>query len=334
VKGIALIGAAEVVEQAGYVFHNLAGTSAGAIVAALLAAGYSAAELKPILMELDFTAFMDTSLVGKVPLVGPEYEMIRHWGFYKGDYFLDLMRRLLSKKLGKDRVTFRDLMVPGSEEDRYRFKVHVIASDISRGRMLILPDDIRVYGIEPEDLEVALAVRMSMSIPYFFEPMMEKNTQGEPCYIVDGGLLSNFPIELFDTPPPAQPEWPTFGFTLVPPKSLRSPDGAISHHIHGPATMLWAMFSTATEAHDAYYMSQPDVAARTIRIDNLGISPIAFDLSPDQKEQLHQSGQAGARAFLETWDFEQYKAKFRSGRPDVRRMPLVKADPAPTAPIA
>ena len=55
VKGIALIGAAAVVEAGGYQFYNLAGTSAGAIVAALLGAGYTAAELHPILLDLAFT---------------------------------------------------------------------------------------------------------------------------------------------------------------------------------------------------------------------------------------------------------------------------------------
>lgn len=319
VKGIALIGAAEIVEAAGYAFHNLAGTSAGAIIAALLAAGYSAAELKPILMGLDFKQFEDTSLLGRIPLLGKEYEVVRYLGIYDGDYFLNLMRRLLSEKLQKDEVTFRDLILPGSTEDRYRFKVHVIASDISRGRMLVLPDDIRAYGKEPEDLEVATAVRMSMSIPFFFKPVTEKNRQGEACYIVDGGLLSNFPIELFDTPPPADPEWPTFGFALVPPKSTRALDDAVEHPIHGPATMLWAMFNTAMEAHDAYYMAQPDVSARTIKIDNLGISATAFDLSDAQKQRLYESGQAGAREFLKTWDFERYKAQFRGGQLDVRR---------------
>jgi NTE family protein len=319
VKGIALIGAAQVVEDAGYSFENLAGTSAGAIVATLLGAGYSSAELKTILMELDFTKFKDTTLIGRIPLLGPEIEIIKQWGLYRGDYFLNLMRRWLSEKMGKEKVTFRDLILPGSSEDRYRFKVHVVASDISRGRMLVLPEDIRPYGIEPEDLEVALAVRMSMSIPFFFKPVTLRNLQARNCYIVDGGLLSNFPIELFDTPPPAPPAWPTFGFCLVPPKSMRSHDEAVAHQIHGPASMLWAMFGTAMEAHDAFYMSQPDVSARTIKIDNLGIPTTAFELSLTQKGELYESGQAGAREFLATWDFDRYKAQFRSGDPKIRR---------------
>src|SRR3954463_14577779 len=321
VKGIALIGAAEVVEAAGYSFVNLAGTSAGAIVATLLAAGYSAVELKPILMGLDFRKFEDTSLIGKIPVIGPGFEILEQLGMYDGDYFLNLMRRLLSEKLKKDRVTFRDLMLPEYTEDRYRFKVHVVASDISRRRMLVLPDDVRVYGIEPEDLEVALAVRMSMSIPFFFKPVKQANRERQTCYIVDGGLLSNFPIELFDTPSPAQPEWPTFGFCLVPPRSMRSPEGAVEHEVRGPATMLWAMFNTAVVAHDAYHMALPDVSARTIKVNDLDISPIAFDLGEAQKERLYESGRSGARDFLATWNFDEYKARFRSGQIDTRRQP-------------
>lgn len=56
VKGIALVGALEEIEQAGYHFVNVAGTSAGAIVATLVAAGYSAAELKPIILTSPSTS--------------------------------------------------------------------------------------------------------------------------------------------------------------------------------------------------------------------------------------------------------------------------------------
>jgi NTE family protein len=204
---------------------------------------------------------------------------------------------------------------------RYRFKVHVVASDISRGNLLILPDDAPVYGIDPERLEVALAVRMSMSIPYFFTPVTLTNTLGQRCYIVDGGLLSNFPIELFDTPPPAVPAWPTFGFALVSEPADPAAEVRVESKIIGPLTLFAALFQTAVVAHDAHAMAVPDVAARTIRIDDLGIPPTQFDLTQAQKVALYESGQAAARAFLATWDFEQYKARFRGGAAEVRRQP-------------
>src|SRR5207245_3294084 len=141
-------------------------------------------------------------------------------GLYNGDGFLNLMRTLLAKK---GIHTFRDLILPEfADDDRYRFKLRVVASDISRRRMLVLPQDVRDYGMAPEDLEVALAVRMSMSIPFFFVPVKLKDSD-----IVDGSLLSNFPVELFDSA--GIPEWPTFGFKLVfsdqatPPQMVQHP---------------------------------------------------------------------------------------------------------------
>ena len=101
---------------------------------------------------------------------------------YKGDAFIHRMREWLVAKGVK---TFGDLLLPGETEMRYRCKVHVVASDISRGNLVILPDDAPVYGLEPERLEVALAVRMSMSIPYFFTPVKVTNNLGQRCYIVD-----------------------------------------------------------------------------------------------------------------------------------------------------
>jgi NTE family protein len=319
VKGIALIGGAAVIEAAGYQFYNLAGTSAGAIVAALLGAGYTAAELQPILMDLDFTTLLDPATVlSRIPLVGKSLGIFTDLGMYKGDAFLHRMRAWLDAKGVK---TFGDLVLPGETETRYRFKVHVVASDVSRGALLMLPDEAPIYGIDPERLEVALAVRMSMSIPYFFKPVMVTNTLGQTCYIVDGGLLSNFPIELFDTPPPAVPAWPTFGFALVSEPADPQAEVRIESPILGPLTLFAALFHTAVVAHDAHAMAVPDVAARTILIDDLGIPPTQFDLTQAQKAALYASGEAAARDFLATWDFDEYKARFRSGAPEVRRQP-------------
>lgn len=51
-------------------------------------------------------------------------------------------------------------------------KLRIIASDITNGRILVLPEDIKRFGINPSSLEVAKAIRMSTSIPYFFDPVM------------------------------------------------------------------------------------------------------------------------------------------------------------------
>lgn len=70
VKGIGLVGALAVIEQAGYQPMNLAGTSAGAIIAALYAAGYTAAELKTVILGLDFNQLTDPPAIGHIPFFG------------------------------------------------------------------------------------------------------------------------------------------------------------------------------------------------------------------------------------------------------------------------
>ena len=73
--------------------------------------------------------------------------------------------------------------------------------------------------MDPDELEIAAAVRMSMSIPIFFDPVVyhDPRKPHDQRLIVDGGLLSNFPVWLFDTPADHVPRWPTFGLLLVAP---------------------------------------------------------------------------------------------------------------------
>src|SRR5260370_10520370 len=85
VKGIGLVGAASVIEAAGYEFANLAGTSAGAIVATLLAAGSSAAGLKQTLNSIDFNTFQNPPLICHIPLVGAVVDAIFLKGLYSSD---------------------------------------------------------------------------------------------------------------------------------------------------------------------------------------------------------------------------------------------------------
>lgn len=70
VKGIGLVGAVSEVEKADYEFVNLAGTSAGAIVASLLAVGYKAADIKKELEKLNYNNFKDEGLLDKLGFVG------------------------------------------------------------------------------------------------------------------------------------------------------------------------------------------------------------------------------------------------------------------------
>lgn len=70
VKGIGLVGTVYEIKNAGYEFENLAGTSAGAIVASLLAVGYKSEEIKRELERLNYNDFKDEGLLDKLGVIG------------------------------------------------------------------------------------------------------------------------------------------------------------------------------------------------------------------------------------------------------------------------
>jgi NTE family protein len=320
VKGIGLAGAYSVLEEEGWKPQNVAGTSAGAITAALIAAGYTSAELKEIIFGLDFRRFEDKSWEDRVPLVGTPLSILVENGVYKGDAFLDWIRGVLAEKGFR---TFADLKTKWSDP-KYSSKLQVIASDVTARQLLVLPRDGGVFGLNTWELEVALAVRMSMSIPIFFRSVRLKNGETNVEHqIVDGGMLSNFPVWLFDCEDEEEPDWPTFGLLLVEPDPKkpiaaripppeRAPLGA-----RGLVTLLSGMLHTMMEAHDRLYLEKAQFA-RTIPIPTLGVGTTEFGISKERKQALYDSGRSAAEKFLSTWDFDAYLAAFRTGKTQSR----------------
>lgn len=297
VKGIGLVGALSVVEAEGYAWRNVAGTSAGAIVASLAAAGYSSAELKGIVGGLDYIRFKDKGWLDRVPVAGKFLSVLMEKGVYEGDYFESWIGELLARR---DVRTFRDLVIDGEEDPRYRYRLNVVASDVSNGLLAVLPQAAERYGVRPDDLSVARAVRMSMSIPFFFEPVRLGGAT-----FVDGGILSNFPVWLFDAP--GRPSWPTFGFKLIEPESGRP------NKVDTVVDFARAILTTMMDAHDKMHVENEDFV-RTIPIPTLGVRTTEFDLSPERRDALYESGVKAGRDFFKAWDFQNYVRKYRVRR--------------------
>ena len=95
---------------------------------------------------------------------------------------------------------------------------------------------------------------MSMSIPLFFEPVKLRDESGRPHYVVDGGVLSNYPIWLLDDNSP-NPPWPTFGFKLMEPDARAIKEGS-RNPINNPISFLKAVVGTMMDAHDNYHISK------------------------------------------------------------------------------
>lgn len=316
VLGIGHVGVVSVLEERGYTFPRLAGTSAGSIVAALLASGMPTARMHAIVGELDYRRFRDRSLLDRLPLVGPPASVLLENGLYEGDS----LREWLAGELESLGVrTFGDLRIDdrgSSLPPERRYRLVVMATDLTRGELVRLPWDYRDrYGLDPDEQLVADAVRASTSIPYFFEPVRLDHRDGGHSLLVDGGVLSNYPLEVFDRIDGRPPRWPTFGVTLLP----RLPAGStrvfpllgVLRHVPS-LRFLESLVTTLVVGRDQGYLSQPWVAARSIEVDTLRVNPLDFEIDRDTVERLYESGRDAAERFLADWDWEEYLKRFRS----------------------
>jgi NTE family protein len=313
VKGVALTGAAATLSRAGYSFPRIAGTSAGAVVGAFLAALQRAGEpverLEDVARTLDYRRLRDRGAVGRA--AGPLARLVDGFslafdgGVFEGDY----LRSWVKGALGELGVrTFGDLRQddPGSSlPEAYRYALVVTASDVSRKRFVRLPWDYPLYGLDPDEQEVADAVRASASIPFFFEPVtLRASVDGahRVSTLVDGGVLSNFPIAVFDRTDGRPPRWPTFGVRL----SMRSDGRVQTTEVRGTVSLALSLVETMLEACDAQHIDDPCVQARSVFVDTSGISPVDFGITDEQQEQLLLAGHEAAGTFLAGWDWDGY----------------------------
>lgn len=314
VRGIGLIGATGVFLENGYRFNRVAGNSAGSIVASLIAGGYSATELRQIMISLDYSRFADKDWKDKLPF-GMAYSLFAEKGLYEGKYLRDFIKEKLEKAPHPIR-TFRDV-----KEKDGSYRLQMIAADISCAKLLVLPQDIADYGIDPDDLEVADAVRMSVSIPYFFEPVQLRHVDGTECIIVDGGIVCNFPVWIYDDDIEAGN--PPVGFCLV--------DDGETRPIHGVVSMFAAILETMLEARDKRYIA--DEQLTTVQIPTLGIQTCDFHLSRDRQEALYLAGRKAAVKYLDVMGTgagsrSATSRKLQMRSPESRRLHSILSKPA------
>jgi NTE family protein len=123
--------------------------------------------------------------------------------------------------------------------------------------------------------------------------------------IVDGGMLSNFPVWLFDVAD-KDPTRPTFGFRLYGGKSL-TPGGihTVLQRFAWPAAFGFDMFQTTTEAWDKRFMSH-STRVRTCAISAVGVGTVDFDLKEADQTKLLESGKKAGHDFLADFHPEEY----------------------------
>ncbi|WP_174613781.1 patatin-like phospholipase family protein [Virgibacillus ihumii] len=283
VKAYALIGALQSIDDKSLAFERVAGTSAGAIMAAFIAAGYRTNEVGELIQDLDIQKLLDPPKISSIIPISKWLFLYFRMGLYKGDK----LEKWLYAKLGnKDIYTFNDLK---------KGSLKVVVSDISLGKMVIIPDDLqRIYGINPKYFPVSKAIRMSAGYPYFFVPKKLPGQSKRKSLIVDGGLLSNFPLWIFENEGKEQVR-PVLGIKLSAYPGKQEP-----RKINNALDMFHALFSTMLQAHDARHIS----TSHTNNILFIPVKQVAsmnFAISDAEKEQLISQGRQKAAEFLERW---------------------------------
>jgi NTE family protein len=316
VKGLALAGA-----LCGFADHptkritawkNVAGASAGAIIACYLATGHSAEDMLKLMKETKFSSFADFPAHSK--LLGITRLPLRH-GMASGHAFESWFDEVL------EGTTFGPLRKPSLNGEAPQWSLKLIAVDVTKRRLLVLPDDLVFYRepgrsslIDPDTFKVARAARMSMSIPYFFDPMRLEDQDGTACTIVDGGTLSNFPVWLFDVDPSVTgkpPVRPTFGFTLMHGRGLGGGLGTLQKLQPWGIHFAFDIFHTAQEAWDTRFVSH-STRVRTVTVDAGDVATTEFNLSPERQEMLISNGRAAAQTFLDQFELSDYMNTFHA----------------------
>ena len=305
VRGIAYLGALDVLDEYRIVdnIERVAGTSAGAITAAILSMQLSVADSKDLFNTLDLDKIPQRST--KPPrrfLPGfPDEEnylrFLNKYGWYSSNYFYQWLQEIIADQCeGNGRATFVEF-----RERDFR-DLHIVATNISRQRAEVFSADTT-----PE-VAVADAVRMSMSIPIFFEALrFDGKNFGDGDYYVDGGLFDNFPTHIFDKPEYASRNWTyrdginweTLGLFLYPDQYLHPADPVYPKNV-------WEFLSLSLrnlyQSHEmTYYETRTVDRHRTIEISDCGIDTTDFeiDVGDDKYLMLYESGENAVRAFFE-----------------------------------
>jgi NTE family protein len=325
VKFIGLVGAIVALMDAGYSFKRVSGVSAGSVVAAILAAAskdhqLTSEEVKELALSVPLRKWRDA---GPVPYLGAAWGLLRDTSMYRGDVAYDWIRSEL-KNLGV--TTFGDLALDeDSLIEQRRYKLVVTVADLTAAQLVRLPWDYRrLYELDPDEQLVADAVRASMAIPFFYRPVTLTGATGATSTLVDGGVLSNFPIDTFDRPDGKPPRWPTFGITILPRPTEGL--GAVMPvlkplRLFEQTALLESLLTTMLAGHDQTHLSHPWVAARAITVESTNVGVLDFDAPRDRLEELCDSGYEAAQKFLSTWDWPTYLERFWPSDPPWRHRP-------------
>ena len=308
-RGFAYSGAFAVLDSMGILkdIDRVGGTSAVAIEATLLAVGYTPDEITASAYKAPLQHFNDAGFL----YLGTLKRFREQFGLFKGDKISSWIGELIAAKTGNGNITFGEL---------HRERVSKGYKDLYITGADLTYQCLRIFSWENyPGMRVKDAVRISVSIPLYFRPVLMDDTgrvysKSDPDKILhvmtDGGVLSNYPLFMFDSARYMPAGYDTTQCRLENPETLgllmevsEQLDYNRYHKGNYPIDILTmhdyfkALFHTVIDKANPE-MNGTYLLRRTIAIDDLGLSPKIKKLPKKTIEGLVESGKEGARRFF------------------------------------
>jgi NTE family protein len=293
--------------------ERVGGASAGAMLAAILSFRLSVEESIAIYNTLDYTKIpglktnvrMPSRLIGTVrgkemvDSVDGLNRLLREYGWYDTSYAYKWLLTTIATQTGYGTATFADFRKKGFRD------LYIVTTNISRHQM-------EVFSAETTpDVPVADALLLSQSIPLFFSaPRFDgkRLSEDEGDFYGDGGILSNFPIHLFDQPQYQADKrplsnsvnWETLGIRHYTPDDCPDAD---RREINNIATYVTNLLETWMDSQAQAHSQQPLDQLRTIEVSNCCVSATDFHIRPTLEDETYQKlVQAGETAVADYLD--------------------------------
>jgi predicted acylesterase/phospholipase RssA len=366
VLGMALVGFTYVLEELGFRFLSLAGTSAGAINTLLLASlkekeenGRRLTKSEQIIEELAAVNFMDfvdggqdaVRLAEIISGRGPKSSFRKMLAFLEniseirndlainpGEKFFEWLDGIFPHKTTKSLIDqLHDLPVLYRKDwktdrktpaGKVKTTLAIISADVTTQSKAVFPEMAGLYYPDPDVVNPVNYVRASMSVPLFFKPYtisskkllehhkeedLRKKWKTKMGYegpippefmLVDGGIMSNFPIDCLYSPYRIL-DRPIIGIKLGVDRNKHYENKSISQ-------FLGNCFEGARNIADfGFLFKNPNFKELISYVDVGNHHWLDFSLSEEARIDLFRKGAKAAYHFIRRFDWPEYQRKVR-----------------------
>jgi NTE family protein len=292
-RGIAYCGSITEMESLGLIreIEKVGGTSSGAITSLALSLGYTGEEIQEIITSTNFKKFND----GHYIFIGGINRTNKWFGWYRGLQFEKWLAKLIERKTGDADITFEELISKGYKD------LYVTGTCLNKQKLIIFSRQTYPH------MKVKDAIRISTAIPMYFEAVFidkegkpvrhPKNREGLDV-MVDGGIIANFPIQMFDSNGVRNPH--TLGFRIDSDEQIKNDREGKSiapMPVNNFSQYLSAFYNIVIENLNRQPLN-PEDWQRTVSISDGNILPRIRKFSREEINILLDNGKQAIRNYL------------------------------------